>query len=208
MAYKLFWQSRQHLKTLFQWLRSCCGKNWGLYYLLKWLNASSRCGNGSFEISVKSEVKATEKPLDPKDYKEESAIHNVSYNEITKAQTLVFRGVLTEKAKTNLLKKLSQPVSPVLKRLLEDVQKQTQLFLEKHLILKQDTVPISGFLKKKDIDVLFTPPEKKLTQQEQIQLKSTRLKLLVEAFLPVLQQRLIRQFIIETMVAQLGADPV
>ena len=83
------------------------------------------------------------------------------------------------------------------------------MFFEKHLQKQTPNVqPAAGFLDAADFDLLFDPKlALAVGETEQDRVRNRRTKL-ANAFLPFLQARLIRQFIVQTMTAQTGADLV
>ena len=106
-------------------------------------------------------------------------------------QRLTFRGVLLDEQKTQL-----NP-SPLLATLLNAVQLQAKTFFEKYFV---------SFLAASDFTLLFTPIPEGLTDgQKQDQSRLKRAKL-VNAFLPFLQQKLIRQFVVQTLATRQNAD--
>lgn len=148
-------------------------------------------------------------PLDLKRLAIEPAICQVSYDEILKEQKLTLRGVLFGDAKADMLShldsKLQDEQKPILARLLDDIQDQAKSFFHKYL-RKQTQFPPSGFLEESDYKLLFAPASFTDAGKEQQHVRNQK-KRLAETFLPELQQRLNRQFIIDTMIAQVDTDP-
>ncbi|MBV6467742.1 MAG: hypothetical protein PGMFKBFP_03112 [Anaerolineales bacterium] len=153
--------------------------------------------------------------LDPKAFEDEPSIRQLTYNATRQEQKLTFRGVLFEPQKNALKARLPKPAppsphapSPVFEALLDDVQAQARSFFDKHLLKQSPGVqPASGFLDAADYDLLFAPTPAGLTEaQQQARARQQRTRL-AQAFLPFLQERLIRQFIVQTITAQTGADP-
>jgi hypothetical protein len=66
--------------------------------------------------------------------------------------------------------------------------------------------PISGFLESTDFSMLFEPMPSGLSEREQQERLRQQRTRLVQAFLPFLQQQLIRQFIVQTLTAHTGTD--
>ena len=77
----------------------------------------------------------------------------------------------------------------------------------------------TGFLEAADFDLLFAPfltidcdltrgCDKLQRTDDRADRRQKQRTVLAQAFLPFLQQRLIRQFIVQTMTAHTGADPV
>lgn len=140
------------------------------------------------------------------------AIREVAYNATRQEQRLTFRGVLFD-AQKNALKAavdpaLSGPQQTLFANLLDDVQKQARAFFDQHLRKQAGTPPESGFLENSDYDLLFAPVPDGLTEAQQQEHERQRRTRLAQAFFPFLQDRLIRQFIVQTLVAQTGADAV
>ena len=149
------------------------------------------------------EYVATQDNVSPEEKIDENSITEpyshyiqVSYDDAKNQQTLRFRGVLLSAQATELKAKYT---SALFVALLDDVKKQARNFYEKHLM----SVFVAG-----DFNLLFSPIPGNLNNSFKQDLRQQQLTRLAHAFLPALQQRLIRQFIIETMVAQAGADPL
>lgn len=172
--------------------------------------------NGTAEFTATKTSVASANQLDPKGFTDEPAIREVRYNAMRQEQKLTFRGVLFDAEKTTLKAHLPKPIpsnphvpSVILGELLDNVQQQARSFFEKHLQKQTPNVqPASGFLDAADFGLLF---DRNLAlaagETEQDRVRNRRMKL-VNAFLPFLQARLIRQFIVQTMTAQTAADPV
>lgn len=143
-------------------------------------------------VAIKNNVPVKEK-IDQSSISE--SFIEVSYDESKQEQTLWFHGVLLEAQATQL--KAIYP-SALFVSLLDDVQKQARDFYEKHLM----SIFIAG-----DFNLLFSPIPGNLNNLLKQSLHQQKLTRLARAFMPALQQRLIRQFIIETMITQAGADP-
>ena len=170
--------------------------------------------NGTTEYTATQTEVAALAALQPATFSGESAIREVRYNATRQEQQLTFRGVLFDPEKTALLGRLpaSVPPSPhvssvLLGALLDDVQHQARAYFEKYLQKQAPHVqPAAGFLDATDFELVFLPAPDSLTedqQQRRIREKRTRL---AQAFLPFLQERLIRQFIIQTLTADTGGD--
>lgn len=170
--------------------------------------------------------------LAPETFTDEPAIRQVVYNEIRKEQKLTFRGVLVEDIKEELKKEfaaaLIEPQQKVFASLLDNIQNLARDFFDNQL--KKQPLRLNdeaGFLEDSDYEELFqaltplkkilptdTPEEitNKVQQNEDIERENQksmqqRRYRTAQAFLPWLQQRLIRQFTVQTMVAQTSADP-
>jgi Neuraminidase-like domain/Salmonella virulence plasmid 28.1kDa A protein len=141
-------------------------------------------------------------------------IRQLSYKEVPhKEQKLTLLGVLFDAQKTALETKFDGVLSPAQKvafaELLGGVRDQAKEFFDRNLRKQAPNIqPAPGFLDAADFDLLFNPdlalaPGE--TEQDRVRNRRTRL---ANAFLPFLQARLIRQFIVQTMIAHTGADPV
>lgn len=169
--------------------------------------------NGTVEFTATKTGVAAVNKLDAQAFEGEAAIRQVSYNAARQEQKLTFRGVLFDAQKTalqtNFDAALIAPQKLAFAELLGGVEEQAKEFFKKHLQKQAPNVqPASGFLDAADFSLLFVPMPAGLTetqQQEHMRQQRTRLAL---AFLPFLQQRLIRQFIVQTITARTGADPV
>jgi ribosomal protein L7/L12 len=160
--------------------------------------------DGTAEFTATRAGVAPAEQLDPAAFEGEPAIRQFDYNEARQEQRLTFRGVLFDPEKLALNDLLP---SPILGDLLVDVQRQARQFFEKHLQRQAPGMqPTYGFLNAADFDLLF---DRALTagETEENRLRRQRARL-AEAFLPYLQQRLIRQSVVQTLTAHTGADPV
>ncbi len=139
--------------------------------------------------------------LDPDDFTAVGAIQ-VSYDAVTQQQSLTYRGVLLDPARATLLTQITGTQPAYLATLLDSIQQQPLAFFDKQLL--RTNVPgvgDVGFLAAGDFAVLFaTPP---LDQDAD----RTRRATMGAAFLPYLQDQLIRAMIVATVNADLGADP-
>jgi hypothetical protein len=152
--------------------------------------------------------------LDPSAFAGSDVIRQASYHETRQEQRLTVRGVLFD-AQTNQLK-LQFP-GTVMSHLLDNAQVQPHVFFEKFL-LKQPLNPSAnaGFLEAADFDKLFaaipaiddslTEEQQQTARQASEQKMREKRARLATTFLPFLQQRLIRQFVVQTMTAATGAD--
>jgi hypothetical protein len=140
------------------------------------------------------------------------ALREVAYNATRQEQRLIFRGVLFDAQKNDL----KAAVNPVLSgtqqtlfaNLLDDVQGQVRVFFDQHLRKQTGSQPEGGFLDDVDYDLLFAPVPDGLDEAQKQARECQRRTRLAQAFFPFLQERLIRQFIVQTLVAQTGADAV
>jgi hypothetical protein len=183
--------------------------------------------------ATKRSVNAADK-FSPPTFAPEERIREISYKEVPhKEQKLTVRGVLFDLAKTAMKASfdavLTAPQKQAFADLLDGVQMLARDFFDNQL--KKQKLRLdgeAGFLEEADFATLFSPlePLKELLStdslaelefkrgenektekknQEELQKRRDRI---AKAFLPVLQERLIRQFIVQTMTAQTGADPV
>lgn len=190
--------------------------------------------NGTVEFTSARPGVDAMNALKPEQFSSESRIRQISYKEVPdKEQKLTLRGVLfaTEKAdlESRVGTALSMDQQSVLSDLLEGVRAKAREFFDnnfKKQPLKADGQ--AGFFDETDFDVLFRhlkEPQKiepddteeiisakkseneKIEQENQKDLEARRFHI-AQVFLPFLQQRLIRQFVTETLTAHTGADRV
>lgn len=180
-----------------------------------------------------SGVNAADK-LGPETFAAEERIRQVSYREVPhKEQTLTVRGVLVDPAKTEMKDSfdavLTAPQKLTFAKLIDGVERLAREFFDNKL--KKQTLRLdgeAGFLEDADFPKLFAPLDPltqilstdgqaevdfKQAENEKIERKNLddlqkRRHRIGQAFLPFLQQRLIRQFIVQTMTAHTGADTV
>jgi hypothetical protein len=159
-------------------------------------------GTKEYEVVYPDPVPASDK-LNPEAYATEPAVR-VSYDAVRQVQRLTFRGVLVDSQKAQL--KTNFP-SPMVATLLDAVQEQAKDFYNKYLEKATVGVQPVGFLDTGDYDLLFAPVPTGLTDtQKQDAIRKKREKL-ARAFLPFLQHSLIRQLIVQTLAANVAADP-
>ena len=128
----------------------------------------------------------------------------VSYDDTRQQQRLTMRGVLTDTRKADLKAKFP---SGMVATLLDDVQNQAKTFFQKYLLKTVGEEPFAGFLDNADFEFLFgSEPGGLSDADKQKRIREKRAKL-AKAFLPFLQQRLIRQLILQTLTTSLGAEP-
>lgn len=168
--------------------------------------------NGTAEFTAVKSGVVQANSLPTEAFAAQPAIREVAYNAVRQEQRLTFRGVLFDPQK-NALKAAINPTltsaqQTLLAELLDDVQHQARAFFDRHLRKQTGAQPESGFLEDADYDLLFAPMPAGLTEAQQQARERERRTRLAQAFLPFLQQRLIRQFIVQTLTAQTGADPV
>jgi len=169
--------------------------------------------NGTAEFAATRGGVTAVDQLKPAAFEGEPTIRDLKYNATTQEQKLTFRGVLFNAEKAALLARLPRVEppnphvpSPTLEALLDNVQLQARAFFDKHLLKQPPNVqPASGFLDAADFALLFTPPAAADPEDVQQQHIRDQRKRLAIAFLPFLQERLIRQLIIQTLTAQTGA---
>ncbi len=149
--------------------------------------------------AIRPGVAATDQ-LAPELFLDEPAI-SVSYHGTLNEQHLVYRrGVLSDVDRARLQTTFPQSLFA---ELLGMVQQQAHDFFVGNLQQAVvGSVPV-GFLEPGDFDVLFGP----FTPAQREQYDQTRRDTLAQAFLPFLQDRLIRQIVVQTVAADLGAEP-
>ncbi|MEK6804178.1 MAG: hypothetical protein AABZ34_16180 [Nitrospirota bacterium] len=171
--------------------------------------------NGNVTYLVIESPGAGESPLVGSALAGAEGIVETKHDAVRNAQFLRFRGVLLDAQRTALVNRYPLPAagaahvpSPLFARLLLQVQQQSRDFFNRHLRKSAPgVVPASGFLDDADFETLFAPLPANDAKAADVQLKARRARL-VQAFLPYLQQRLVRQFIVQTMAARSGADTV
>ena len=171
--------------------------------------------------------------FDPEIFAAEERIRQVSYKEVPREeQTLTVRGVLVDpekKMQTTFDAVLTASQKQTFADLLDSVERQAHEFFDKQL--KKQTLRFdveAGFLDDADFPQLFAPLDRpipilstdtqaqidsKRAGNEEIERKNLdelqkRRYRIAQAFLPVLQKRLVRQFLIQSMTAHINADPV
>ncbi|MFD7712866.1 Tc toxin subunit A, partial [Streptomyces sp. NPDC059786] len=172
--------------------------------------------NGTAEFTATRPAVTPADRLHAEGFVGEPAFRDLVYNAARQEQRLTYRGVLLDPAvKAALLARLPRPMPPnphvpsaVLSDLLDDVERQARAFFDKHLRKQApDVEPATGFLDAADFALLFAsaPTGMSETQlQDRLRRQRTRL---ASAFLPFLQDRLTRQFVIQTLTAHTAADP-
>lgn len=170
--------------------------------------------NGNVTYLAMDTPGAVENPLVVSSLVGAEGLVETRHDAVRNVQYLRFRGVLLDAQKTLLVNRYPLPAggaahvpSPLLERLLEQVQQQSRDFFNQHLRKSAaGAVPASGFLDDADFETLFAPLPTNDARVADVQLQARRARLM-QAFLPYLQQRLVRQFIVQTMAARSGADP-
>jgi Neuraminidase-like domain len=173
--------------------------------------------NGTAEFTATKSPIVEADQLQSANFLGELAISQMTYNSTRQEQKLVFRGVLFDTQKAALKDKFNVRLTAgqqvTFAALLDDVQVKAELqasaFFIKHLEKQGlNLSATTGFLDPADFNLLF---DLALTlaqgETEQDRARNRRMKL-ANAFLPFLQERLIRQFIVQTITAYTGADPV
>ena len=141
------------------------------------------------EFSATEDIKDNKNKLDPTRYAIITQIH-VYYDSVRKRQRVTHRGVLTDEEEKEILGKIPQP-DDFKKRFLHsiatDSQSQAKEFLNKYF---------EGFL---SYDDLYGSASIKLPDE-------ARRYQIFSVILPFVQQKLIRQLIVQTLASNLGAD--
>ena len=110
-------------------------------------------------------------------------------------QTLVCAGILTDALRLKL--EALPPASALLGSLLQDVRNQT---LQEFQVLALGVLTVSA----SDLDTFSAPFVGVNPSKQQTQVKAQ----LVQAFLPLFAQKVSRQFVVQTLTSNLGADPI
>ncbi len=169
--------------------------------------------NGNVTYLAAETPGAGENPLVVSSLAGAERIVETRHDAVRNVQYLRFRGVLLDAQRTQLVNRYPLPAagaahvpSPLFTRLLQQVQQQARDFFNQHLRRSAPgVVPSSGFLDDADFDTLFATLPANDAKAADLQLKARRARL-VRAFLPYLQQRLVRQFIVQTMAARSGDE--
>jgi hypothetical protein len=155
--------------------------------------------------------------LDAAAFAEEPAIR-VSYDDVRQKQRLAFRGMLLDTEKKRLKDAHSSPLFGALLDLVQEKAKPFKEFFKSKLEKYQvtETRP-GGYLDASDFDLLFAPippipdglseADKQTRREVNEELIRQKRKKLAEVFLPFLQKALVRQLIVQTLAANLSADP-
>ncbi|MFN8471147.1 MAG: neuraminidase-like domain-containing protein [Anaerolineae bacterium] len=182
--------------------------------------------NGTAEATGVQAVAAANR-LDPADFAGEGSIRVLPYNGAKGSQSLVLRGVLSDAQKGELEASFNGPLSAgqqaTLAALLDAAQaassQQANEFFARYLKKQplNDSVT-TGFLEAADFDKLLaplppigdnlTPDQQTAARQANEGQRQKKLAILANAFLPFLQRRLIRQFLVQAIVAYTAAEPV
>ena len=169
--------------------------------------------NGTITYLATERLGAGENPFVVSSLAGAEGIVETKSDSVRNAQYLRVRGVLLDAQKAALMNRYPLPAagtahvpSPLLARLLQQVQQQSRDFFNQHLGRSAaGVVPAAGFLDGADFDALFMPLPANDVKAADLQLKARRARL-AQAFLPYLQQRLVRQFIVQTMAARSGDE--
>lgn len=180
--------------------------------------------NGTAEFTGTTTPVAVENQLRLADFSGEPAISQLAYNAIRREQSVVFRGVLFDTQKTELKTRFNglpagQPPAGQLpegqratfSEVLDDVQKKSQeqalAFFTTHLQKQSWNATLtSGFLDPADFELLLDLHPTLVAGETGQSRARTRREKLVKAFFPFLRQRLIRQFVVQTLAAHTSAD--
>ena len=157
--------------------------------------------SGTVQYTVAQTGVAPAAQLDPDDFAAVGAIQ-VSYDAVTQTQSLTYHGVLLDPARAALLTQITNTQPSYFPSLLDSVQQQPVEFFDRQL-LRTTLAGVGdvGFLAAADFAVVFaTPP---LDQDAD----RTRRATMAGAFLPYLQNQLIRASVVAAVEADLGADP-
>ncbi|WP_437886329.1 neuraminidase-like domain-containing protein [Sorangium sp. So ce307] len=158
---------------------------------------------GTIEYAARREGIAPESKLDPAAFVGIPELR-VTYDEVRRVQRLAFRGVLLDARRREIEAAVSSPVLP---SLLDDVQGQARSFFSEHLARRTiDGQSVVGFLDPADFDALFAPIPAGLPEADRQSQERGRRTQLASAFLPYLEQKLVRQFLVQATANRLGAD--
>jgi hypothetical protein len=184
--------------------------------------------NGTAEFEATQTVAPADQ-LHPADFpsRADVVIRVMPYNAAKQQQRLVLQAGLSQDQKAalkdGLRDKLTAGQQAVFARLLDgaqdDAKRQIAEFFARNLQRKALNERVTrGFLEAADFDRLLVPPspvsddltvdEKKAVREANESLRRQKLGILASAFFPFLQRRLIRQFLVQQVVAYTTADPV
>lgn len=180
--------------------------------------------NGTAEFTATKTVNMPTEPLKPEEFTDEPAIREVRYSGTHQEQKLTVR--LFDPHRAGLE---ARHPSTLFAELMQKVEVQARDFFDNQL--KKQKLRLddeAGFLDAGDFSELFDPlkpllkmvtddseqeiadkqkENEKIESDNQVKLE-TRRNRIAQAYLPFLQQRLIRQFIIQTLQGYTGTDPV
>ncbi|MFN8499658.1 MAG: neuraminidase-like domain-containing protein [Anaerolineae bacterium] len=182
--------------------------------------------NGAAEATA-VEVVALADRLNPADFSGESNLRVLAYNGARGSQSLVVRGPLSDAQKSDIEARyggrLTAGQRVTLAALLDAAQvaarQQADGFFSKYLKKEPLNASVTtGFLDAAEfeglltplppIDDSLTPDQQTAARQANESVRQKKLATLANAFFPFLQRRLIRQFLIQAVVAYTAADPV
>lgn len=184
--------------------------------------------NGTAEFSATKEDVPPAHQLHPSNFADRAASAiRVSFDAVKLRQTLALRGALSDDQKAALKDQLKGDLTPGQQAIFSDLldaaqneaKRQIADFFTKNLQKQalNDSV-VRGFLEQSDFDLLLLPPspnkegmtedQKTAVRQANESLRTRKLRVLADAFFPFLQRRLIRQFLVQQVVAYTAADPV
>lgn len=163
--------------------------------------------------------------LPPSGFADSRCITEVRYVPQDHAQVLSCRGVLSDKDVSLVVAKygpmLTERQQKTLEVLLDAVRQQARDFFDRNLLRTGKNQPIHGFLDAQDYAKLFPParcaPNRPQEQDHDVSAPHTsspeqqdhqRRVRVAQAFLPFLQGRLTRQFVVQTLAANENADAV
>lgn len=168
---------------------------------------------GTVEYEAMETEVEQENALEPARFEDRPYIR-ISYDPARRTQRLIVRGVPVDSDLARLKGEVSSGLSDALTAHYE----QARSFFVKHLQRHElDEGHAYGFLEADDFDTLFARPRPvtgdlppgviKENKKYNDQIAQKKHRLLVNAFLPYLQQSLVRQAIIDRLSTELGADP-
>lgn len=158
-------------------------------------------GTREYEAIYPNPVLPADK-LNPETLAGEPSI-SVRYDDARREQRLTIRGVLLAERKAELKTRFP---SAMIGKLLDDVQDQAKAYFKNYLEKSVAEQPVAGFLEASDYDLLFAPLPDGLSDPEKQNRMRAKRERLAKGFLPFLQQRLIRQLVLETLKTNLNAD--
>jgi hypothetical protein len=181
--------------------------------------------NGTAETTAALDVASANK-LTPADFGGHPTIRVLPYNGAKGQQSLVLRGDPSEAQRDNLKDRFNDKLAggqqavfaKLLDAVLDTVTAKSTEFFDRNLKKQPANVsPTRGFLDKEQFNQLLAPlpviddnlpaKEAEAARKTNEDLRRQKLTTLADAFFPYLQQRLVRQFLVQQVIGYTTADP-
>jgi len=157
---------------------------------------------GTVEYEAVKSVPVGQK-LNPEDFSNDPDVLQAHYDEVLGVQRFTYRGVLLDARKAELTAAHAEPLTS---QLLNTIQTQAKEFFKNYFGKSQIGGRPMGFLEAGEFETLFAPIDKNLPESQKQEAKRTKLSTLTQAFFPYLQQRLIRQLVIQILATHFNDD--